>query len=96
MSEHEQKFLAGRVSGLKACLWLILALAAACLFDYFVEERAHALWTFVLGVVAIAGFALWQDRSGHREAIKRDREHAQFEAEIEARREERLRQRGFR
>lgn len=96
MGKHEEKFLAGRAGGSQWCLWLILALVAACLFDYFVEERAHALWTLVLGIVLIVGFALWQDRSGHREAIKRDREDASLEAQIEARREERLRQHGFR
>jgi hypothetical protein len=96
VNKHEEKFLAGRAGTLQWCLWLILALLAACLFDYFIEERAHALSTLVLGVVLIAGFALWRDRSGHREAIKRDREDTLLAAQIEARREERLRQHGFR
>jgi hypothetical protein len=96
LGKHEAKFLAHRATTLGWCLWAILAVIAACLFDYFVEERAHAIWTLISCVALICGFALWQDHNGHRQAIKRDREEAEHEAQIEARREQRMRERGFR
>jgi hypothetical protein len=96
VGEHEQKFLARRASALQRCFAAIVIVVAACLFDYFVNDRPHALWTLVAVVTLIAGFALWQDRSGHTAAIKRDRENELHEAELETRHDERLRKRGLR
>jgi hypothetical protein len=96
MGNHVERAEARSNEAARGCLYLNLVITAACLFDYFVQQRPWALESLAAYILLINGGALLIRHFDLKAACRREIEEARHAAEAEARNEARMRERGLR